>query len=577
MTSSPFRKLFSVPLLVGIFFLCFLGAATLLIIHPGPANPQLAILLSGTALAGMAAIKSLWTRAKDTELALAEGERYIEAVAELSQDVHAILDTRSRGFLYVNPAVETLLGFPLDAFQKGGLDYFHSLVHPADLPVLKRQYELLLEPREPRDLKEPEPVQDQTFRIRNNHGEYRWFRSRRTVFVRYGDGQPAEFLAVVQDVTQQRSYEAALVEAQKAESLGALTRGTVHDLNNTLMGIQGYADLALEGTGRPEVLRRNLDAVQASVQRASALCRQMLAYTGQSRVQMAPKQLNDVIMDSLPAIESLLPEGGHLALELESDLPLVSLDLNQARYVLLNLTFNAVGAVGIEGGEIAIGTRLRHLDGHDPAAPGLKGDFVCLEVRHSGPALSQEALDHIYDPLYATQGPGPGLGLSAVQGILAEHQGATHAAGNHTELLFPLAEKVPALDAGDEGTPVAGAAGVILLVDDEPTIRAILRMGLEGAGYKVIEAVDGVDGFGAFVRHRSSISAVLLDLTMPRMGGDEVFEEIHKLAPELPVILMSGYSRQEAEATLSTPAIAGFLPKPCSIKEALAVLRAALA
>jgi DNA-binding NtrC family response regulator len=124
---------------------------------------------------------------------------------------------------------------------------------------------------------------------------------------------------------------------------------------------------------------------------------------------------------------------------------------------------------------------------------------------------------------------------------------------------------------------VVGASGVILLVDDEPTIRAILRQGLEASGFKVLEAVDGVDGFASFVRHRSSITLVLLDLTMPRMGGDEVYEEIHKLAPEVPVVLMSGYSMEEATAALSGRGLAGFLSKPCSIKEALAVVTRALA
>jgi len=113
-------------------------------------------------------------------------------------------------------------------------------------------------------------------------------------------------------------------------------------------------------------------------------------------------------------------------------------------------------------------------------------------------------------------------------------------------------------------------------VDDEPTIRAILRQGLEIAGFKVLEAGDGVEGFGAFVRHRSAISLVLLDLTMPRMGGEEVFAEIQKLAPEIPVVLMSGYSEQEATSALASTGLAGFLPKPCSIKDALAVVRKAL-
>ena len=319
MTVSPLRKLLSIPVLLGIFFIFFVCAATALLLEPGPHNAFLVLSVAGMAVVGMSTIKSLMGRARDTEQALAEGERYIEAVAELSQDIHAIIDTRTRSFLYMNSAVENLLGYPQDHFLQGGLEYFHALVHPEDLPVLRKQYERLLAPLgRPLAASEAEYVQEQVFRIRNNHGDYRWVKSRRTAFVRYPDGHPAEFLAVVQDITEQRSYEAALVEAKKMESMGALARGTVHDLNNTLMGIQGFAEIALEAAKDPEALQRNLENVQASIQRASALCRQMVAYTGHGRIQISAHQLNDAVKESLAAIESLIPAGGHLVLELEA-------------------------------------------------------------------------------------------------------------------------------------------------------------------------------------------------------------------------------------------------------------------
>ena len=286
--------------------------------------------------------------------------------------------------------------------------------------------------------------------------------------------------------------------------------------------------------------------------------------------------------DSLPTIETFIPDGAHLVLELQNDLPLASVDLAQARHALLNLVFNASEALGIRGGEITIRTYMRSFNGTEPESKGLKGAYVCLEVRDTGPGTPPDLLEKSFDPLFSSLNPGRGLGLSTVQGILQEHQGAVLALGvpghgDTTVLYFHLAEKNPEIDEGDEGTPLVGTSGVILLVDDEPTIRAILRQGFEGAGYKVIEGTDGVDGFAAFVRHRSSINAVLLDLTMPRMGGDEVFEEIHKLAPEVPVVLMSGYSQEEATAALSGLGLAGFLSKPCSIKEALVVMGKALA
>ena len=578
MTVEPQRKLPMTPVLLGLFFLTFLVGAAGLLLQPGGANPFLTLSVLGMAVVGMLTIRKLAGRARDAEQALTEGERYIEAVAELSQDVHAIIETRSQSFLYLSPAVQGLLGFPQEALLKGGLSFFHSLVHPDDLPAVHKQFAHLAEPLAPG---QAETVQEQNFRIRNHHGDYRWLRSRRNVFVRYPDGRPAEFLSVLQDITEQRSYETALVQAQKMETLGALTRGSVHGLNNTLMSIQGFAELALNGADQPQVLMGNLEQLQGSIQRASALCRQMVAYTGQGRVLISAHGLNEVVKESLSAIESLVPKGATLLLELQNDLPLANLDLNQARYALLNLVYNAAEALGIEGGEICLRTSLQQLAA-DPAGPGLAGAYLCLEVRDSGPAKPAEVLNGLCDPLFSSLHPGYGLGLSAVHGIMVEHGGGLRSmalaeTGGATLLYFPLAQEKPELDAGDEGTPMVGASGVVLVVEDDPSIRTILRLGLESGGFKVIEAEDGVEGFGAFVRHRSCISAVLLDLTMPRMGGDEVFEEIHKMAPEVPVILMSGYSEDEATSALTSKGLAGFLSKPCSIKDTLAEINKVMA
>jgi CheY-like chemotaxis protein/nitrogen-specific signal transduction histidine kinase len=408
-------------------------------------------------------------------------------------------------------------------------------------------------------------------------------KSRMMVFARHASGQAAEVLVVLHDVTEQRLSETALVQAQRQESLGALTRGALHDLNNTLMGIQGFTEIALAGLGHTESLRGNLEKVRASMLRASALSRQMGAYvgSGSGRLQIAPRQLNEAVRDSLPMIESLLPPGGHLELDLAEDLPLAGLDPAQARYALLHLVFNAAEAIRVSGGQITLCTRVRSLSAADTPVPGLEGRFACLEVRDSGQGKAPGPLEQIYDPLFPARWPAQGLGLSAVQGILREHRGGVQhvsepGRGETTTLYFPLAERVPVQDEDEEGTPVTGVSGVILLVEDDPTVRAILRQGLEVGGFKVIEAADGVEGLHAFVRHRSSISLVLLDLTMPRRGGDEVFQEIHQLAPEVPVVLMSGYSEQEATSALASRGLAGFLAKPCSIKDALAVVGQAL-
>jgi len=201
--------------------------------------------------------------------------------------------------------VEDLLGYPAEDFLKGGLEHLLALVHPDDLAILRKQMGSLDGPPE----RGEEPIREELFRIRNHHGAWRWFKNRRTVFVRFPDGRPAEILAVIQDITQQRSYETALVQAHKVESLGALVRGTIHDLNNTLMSIQGFTEIALEGDHGPAALRRGLQNVQGSLERATSLCKQMLAYTGQGRIQISPHQLNDAVREfDYSSLRSTAPE-----------------------------------------------------------------------------------------------------------------------------------------------------------------------------------------------------------------------------------------------------------------------------
>jgi PAS domain S-box-containing protein len=579
--SQPDRRTVSTAALLGLSFLCLLAAAAGLMEVPGSPAALPGLGLAGMTVTGLLAIRGLLRRERDTAAALAEGERYSEAVAELSQDIHAIIATQGSKFLYLNQAVANVLGYAQEEFMRGGLPFLNSLVHPEDLPALRGQFARLLPA--PAAGRGAEEIHEQVFRVRDHRGLYHWMKSRMLVFARHPSGQAAEVLAVLHDVTEQRVSEAALLQARRQESLGALTRGALHDLNNTLMGIQGFTEIALAGLGNPEALRGNLEKVRASMLRASALSRQMVTYAGSGagRLRIAPGDLNEVVRGSLPELESLLPAGGQLELDLAADLPPAALDPEQARYALLNLVFNAAEAIRVAGGQIVLRTRAAAPGPADASAPELAGGSLCLEVQDSGPGKPAELVEQIFDPLFPAKWPGQGLGLSAVQGILREHQGAVrHASGpgqgNTTTLCFPRAERVPALDPGDEGTPVAGVSGVILLVDDEPAVRAILRQGLEMAGFKVLEAADGVDGLKAFVRHRSSISLVLLDLTMPRRGGEEVFQEIHQLAPEVPVVLMSGYSEQEATAALASRGLAGFLAKPCSIKDALAVVERAL-
>lgn len=582
MTSSSAPKRSLAPVILALFTLIALSILWLLRTQGGPQSGPLVMGVITLGALTFLLFHVLSRQARDAEHVLHQNERYIEAMAELSQDIHSIIDADTRGYAYLNPAIEKVLGYSPEAFQNGGLKAFHDLIHPDDQALVHHEMQKILSKENlPPGPREAEPVEEEIYRIHNKWGEWRWFRSRRMVFHRHPDGSPWEILTVTHDITEQRAYEAALVQAQEFESLGTLAKGVAHDLNNILMGIEGYAELGLEGPQELSRLQEALRRVQEASPRASHLCRQLLAYSGRGRIQIIRHDINDAVREGLPLVESFLPPTAQLVLELDKELPPIAGDPNQVRHALLNLVANALESLGNQPGEITIRTSLMHLRAEEPLAHGLEGEYIALEIQDTGQGMSEETLNHIFDPSFSIKHPGKGLGLLTVQWIAREHKGAVHLESRRGEgtrywLFFPLAEQMVDIDAGDEGTPYAAPQGVILVVDDEPTVRSILRQGLEQHGYKVIEAVDGVEGFGSFVRHRTSIDAVLLDLTMPRMSGDEVFREIHKLAPEVPVILMSGYSQQEATAALTGQGLAGFLAKPCSVKEALAAVNRAL-
>ena len=581
MTQLKLQRLSWTYLLLGLFIANFLVMAWLLFTAKEAPHVLLVASAMFIGILGLMLFNRMSRQSREINLALEHGEEYIERVAELSQDIHAIIEVDTQSYLYLNQAVEKQLGFTKDEFLQGGIAFFNELLHPDDLKGVLQRWERLLEPVRSTS-RAPEVVQEEIYRIRNKWEEYRWFRSRRVIFARHADGRPWEILVVVHDITEQRSYEAALVQAHEFESLGMLARRLAHDLNNILMGIQGYVDLGLEAPDAANC-QEKLSRIGESTDRASKLCRQMLAYAGRGRLHVMRHQLNGSIREGLPLVESLVPENVNLVLELENDLPKVNADPNQVRYAMLNLVVSAMETIGNGQGEITLSTGMKYMDGSEASeASSLLGEYVYLEVRDSGKGMSEETLSGIFDPFFSKKHPGRGLGMLTVQSIAREHQGALHAEstpgeGTAFRLFLPVAEKEPEIpDEGDEGTPIVGGPGLILLVDDEPTIRSVLRQGLEKAGFRVIEAADGVDGFGAFVRHRSSIRMVLLDLTMPRMNGDEVFGEMQRMAPEIPVVLMSGYSQQEATAALKEKGLAGFLSKPFSVREALAVVHRVL-
>ena len=391
------------------------------------------------------------------------------------------------------------------------------------------------------------------------------------------DGSPRGVLIVARDISARKAAEAErfmtearVRETQKLESLGVLAGGIAHDFNNLLTGILGNASLAkldLE-SGTPPY--NCVDEIEKASLRAAELCRQMLAYSGKGRFVVQLLDLSELITEAAPLLDLSTTKKAKLRFFLNKHLPLIQADVNQLRQVVINLVSNAAESIGDKDGQIRITTGAMRATAeylhHTHLAPELpEGMYVFVEVSDNGAGMPPEILQRIFEPFFTTKFTGRGLGLSAVLGIVRGHNGAIKVEsepgkGASFLVLFPAAEQSAMVPA--EPAPAAPAVKRILVVDDEETVRSVMARMLRSFGYEAVVACNGQEAVQLFHAGRDDFRAVLLDLTMPELDGAETFREIHRLRPELPVILMSGYSEQDAVAKFGTAGLAGFLQKP---------------
>ncbi len=387
---------------------------------------------------------------------------------------------------------------------------------------------------------------------------------------------------------ERRQLEARFQQAQKLESLGMLAGGLAHDFNNLLLSVLCNASLASEKLEAESEIRDYLDKIVKSGRRASELTRQMLAYSGQATYDVAPLALNGLVAEIADLVRAALPKLVQLQLDLAPELPNIEADGTQVQQVVMNLLINAGEAIGNRAGRVTARTSMRVLStaelkpnyvGH----PLTAGPYVCLEVVDDGCGMTTETLARIFDPFFTTKATGRGLGLSALLGIVRSHHGAVHVdsapgAGTTFTVLFPPATARPTVRRAPareyERLP---PGSTVLVVDDEPDIREVVQAVLEARGARVLVAEDGMAGIAQFRAHAHEVDIVLLDMTMPGMGGEVVFREILSIRPDARVVVASGYTEQDALARLDDDRrMAGFVHKPYTAQALVDKIGAAL-
>jgi CheY-like chemotaxis protein len=356
--------------------------------------------------------------------------------------------------------------------------------------------------------------------------------------------------------------------------VGQLTGGVAHDFNNLLTTVLGNAELAMMDHPHSGPLRDSLEEIRKAAMRASNLSGQMLAYSGQGRLQASPVHLGAMIDQMTPLLTATVSRQIRLDIHTEEDLPTVTGDPTQLKQVVINLVTNAAEAIGAVRGTISLSLTTVDVGRDQITNPALNdclraGRHVCLEVADTGSGMDPETQRRLFDPFFTTKFTGRGLGLAAVLGIVRSHQGGIQVrsewgTGSSFRVLLPVAE-----DRGDArsvhraaDSADAPTVGTVLIVDDEESVRRTARRMLQHHGLNVIEAADGQEALQV-VRHQGQdLDMVLLDLTMPGLSGERTCRRIGQLLPELPIVMTSGYEADHAEQAFAETGARGFLKKP---------------
>ncbi len=405
------------------------------------------------------------------------------------------------------------------------------------------------------------------------------------------DGEPLGTVCTFSDITdqlreeeRQRQFNHKVQQAQKLESLGVLAGGIAHDFNNLLLGIIGNIDLALLDGSKPTMSSSYLGDAMGSAQRAAELCKQMLAYSGKGRFVVVPLDLSVLVENMADLLKVSISKKVGLQYGFTSGLPAIEADATQIRQIVMNLIINASDAIGDSAGSIMLSTGQMYCDSEYLAETYLdeelpSGNYIYLEVSDSGQGMTRDTITRIFEPFFSTKDTGRGLGLAAVLGIVRGHKGALKiysepGSGTTMKVLFPSTDLAPQSEVPEANSAQTwNASGTILVVDDEASIRVLASRILGKAGFDILFACDGEEAVRVYQEQGSEIRAVLLDMTMPKLNGEQAYRQLRQMDPDVMVVLTSGYNEQEAISRFAGKGLAGFIQKPYRSAQLLDVFR----
>jgi two-component system cell cycle sensor histidine kinase/response regulator CckA len=421
-------------------------------------------------------------------------------------------------------------------------------------------------------------------RYRRRDGSPVWVRVNMSVH-RDAAAQPQYFIWVIEDITERRTLEAQVRQANKMDAIGQLASGVAHDFNNLLTVILGFAELMTDDAALASQHGKDLGEIVKAAQRAAGLTKQLLAFSRQQVLNTAPLDVNGLIEDMTGMLGRLIGEHIEIALALAPNLPLVLADRGQLEQVVMNLVVNARDAMP-GGGRVTIETADLELENASCQEETIMhGRYVMLAIADAGTGMSNETQRRLFEPFFTTKetGKGTGLGLSTTYGIVKQSKGyicVESEAGRGTtfKVYLPPSNRDVPDQAVKAVAPAADktASETVLLVEDEAGVRRFSKRILENAGYRVLEAANGDAAEKLFAEHADSIALIVTDVVMPGCGGPELLSRLHAQAPALKALYMSGYTEQTAAHQAGIDRGVPVVQKPFTAAEFVQRVREAL-
>jgi PAS domain S-box-containing protein len=481
---------------------------------------------------------------------------------------------------FVSAGCRELTGYPPEAFTGERSMSYEGIIEPEDRKAVRSNVSRALERGEPFEL---------TYRIRTREGAVKWVWERgRAVPVperrtRFLDG-------FITDITEQKMLENQIVQSQRLESIGTLAGGIAHDLNNVFAPIMMAGDLLID-KARDGESSQLLATVAASARRGAGLVRQILLFARGMEGRRIAVDATTLFSEAKAFLESTLPKSIRIDTEVAPGVPAISGDPAQLHQLLLNLSLNARDAMP-SGGRLALTASAFSVS---PSAPrphpdAVPGDFVRIDVSDTGAGIPDLLKSRIFDPFFTTKGVGrgTGLGLSTAHAIVKAHCGfitfvSAQGAGTTFSLFLPTAAaglSKPARDqnARPDGGPLPRSQGEhVLVVDDEESVRQIMRNTLEAFGYRVTVASDGAEAIALIRNSKDQFDLAVVDIQMPGLDGGQTIVALRHIRPGMAIVGSSGMATTQNRELMAANGVRHFLDKPFSVETMIRTVHAAIA